>query len=68
MSRAVLIEVYPRGNEPQEKMIKRFFRKCKKQGVLEEHIEKTSFFMSKTQRKRCERKKRQFENQKNQSE
>lgn len=68
MKRATLIEVYPKNGEHQEKMIKRFFRKCKKQKILEEHIDKTSFFLSKKQRKRFERKKRLFENQQNQSE
>lgn len=68
VSRSILVEVYPKNGEHQEKMIKRFFRKCKKQGILEEHIEKTSFFISKRQKKRSERRKREFENQRNSSE
>jgi ribosomal protein S21 len=68
VKRSILVTVEPKQGETQDKMIRRFFRKCKKQGILEEHIEKTSFFKSKSQQKRFEFRKRQFEMQKNKQE
>ena len=50
--RSVLVEVKPRPGEAQERMIRRFFKKCKKQDIVKEYLEKTSFARSKSQKRR----------------
>ena len=37
MSKAVLVEVTPRRNEPFEKTVRRFIRKVKKEGIIDEY-------------------------------
>ena len=37
--------------ETQEKLIKRFFKKCKKDDIVKEYAEKTSYFEKKSQKK-----------------
>lgn len=52
MKRTVNIEVKLRDGESQEKLIKRFFKKCKKQEIIKEHLDKTSFFKSNAQKRK----------------
>ena len=37
------MEVYPKGREDPKRMIKRFIRKCKKEGFLREVMERQRF-------------------------
>ena len=46
------VEVFPRRDESFEKMLKRFIKKCKKQEIIKEHLEKTSFHKTKSQKRR----------------
>ena len=48
----ILVEVTQRRNEPTERLIKRFMRKVKKEKIIEDYLDKTSYFKSKpTKRK-----------------
>lgn len=58
------IIVFPKQGESQEKMIRRFFKKCKKQEIIQEHLSKTSFFVSKNEKKRKKIKENAFLRQK----
>jgi ribosomal protein S21 len=49
---AVNVEVRLRDGESQEKLVKRFFKKCKKEDIIKEYLSKTSFFKTRTQKKR----------------
>jgi ribosomal protein S21 len=46
--------------ESQERLIKSFLKRCKKEDIIKEHVEKTSFFMTKSQKKRQKRLKNKF--------
>ena len=52
---SINIEVTPKYGESQDKMIRRFFKKCKKQRIMEEHLEKVMYFKTKSQKKRDKR-------------
>lgn len=52
MSHPVHVEVKPREGESQERMIKRFFKKCKKSEIIKEYLEKTSYYRSKSRKRR----------------
>lgn len=52
MRRAINVEERLREGESQERLIKRFFKKCKKQEIIREHLEKTSYFKTRQQKKR----------------
>jgi len=52
MSRVINVEVTVKEGEPQERMIKRFFKNCKKANVVKEYLAKTSFFKPKRQKKK----------------
>ena len=52
------MEVYPKGREDSKRMIKRFVRKCKKEGFLREVVERQRFTKP-SDVKRLKRKKRQ---------
>ena len=41
-----------RGNESADRLIKRFLKKCKKQDVIREFLNKTSYFKSKSQKRK----------------
>lgn len=41
-----------RQGESQEKLIKRFFKKCKKKDVVKTYLEKTSYFKNKRTKRR----------------
>jgi len=46
------------------KMLKKFFKKCKDIEITKEHTEKTSYFLSKKQKKRKKMLKNKFYNKK----
>jgi len=52
MRRSVNVEVTPRENESDDRMIRRFFKKCKKEDIIREHLDKTQFFRSPRQKRR----------------
>jgi len=58
------VEVLLKSNESPEKFIKRFFRKCKKLEIVKEHLEKTSFYVKKSDKKRMKKSKNKFINEK----
>lgn len=47
-----LVEVKLRPGESQDRLLKRFLKKCKRQEVIEEYVEKTLFYRTKSQKKR----------------
>lgn len=49
---AVNIEAKLRPGETSERLIKRFFKKCKKHDIVREYLNKTSYFRTKRQKKR----------------
>lgn len=49
------ISVALRDGENQEKLIKRFFKKCKKENIINEYLDKTSHHLTKSQKKRKKR-------------
>jgi len=51
------MEVYPKGREDPKRMIKRFVRKCKKEGFLREVIERKRFKKPSKKRREAEKKK-----------
>ena len=50
MSKASNIVVTPRRKESQERMIKRFIKKCKKQGIIDE-IKDRRYFKSNSEKR-----------------
>ncbi len=52
------MQVYPKGKEDPRRMIKRFVRKCKKEGFLREVMERQRFTKP-SDKKRIQKKKRQ---------
>jgi ribosomal protein S21 len=46
------VEVTLRDGESQERLLKRFLKKCKKQDIIKEYINKTSYFKSKREKRR----------------
>ncbi len=61
---AVNVSVKPRRNETQEKMIRRFIRKCKKERVVELHRERTDHYVKPSVKKKLKRRKAIREQQK----
>ena len=59
------VEVVPRGNEPIEKVLRRFTRKCKKEEVVREFTERTEFRSKKERRRLKSEKNRRRNNKKN---
>ena len=57
-AKPVNVEVTPRKNESPERMIKRFTKRVKKEGVLDEWREKYMFFEKPTDKRRRKRKER----------
>ena len=57
MNRAVNVQVVLRDGESAERLIRRFFKKCKKVDIIREHLDKVSFARSKSQKKRDKRQK-----------
>jgi len=54
------VEVKPKDGEPSEKIIKRFFKKCKKQEIIREYLEKTTFHRTRAQKRREKIRKNKF--------
>ena len=52
------MQVYPKGKEDPRRMIKRFVRKCKKEGFLREVLERQRFTKP-SDKKRIQKKRRQ---------
>ena len=50
-SRPVHVEIIPRKNEPPEKVIRRFTKKVKKEGILEE-VRERSYYIKPSARRR----------------
>ncbi len=63
---AVNIVVKPRRNESQERMIRRFIRKCKKERIVEQYRERTDCHIKPSVKKKMKRKKAIREQQKRQ--
>jgi ribosomal protein S21 len=52
MSGAILVEVRLGRGETSEKLIRRFFKKCKKQDIIKEHLEKVSYYKTNSQKRK----------------
>ena len=57
MSKKSNMTVKPRRNEPQERMIKRFIKKCKKKGIIDE-VKDRRYFKSNSQKNNERKRKR----------
>ena len=57
MSKKSIMTVKPRRNESQERMIKRFIKKCKKKGIIDE-VKDRRYFKSNSQKKNERNRKR----------
>lgn len=57
---AVNVSVKLRKGESQERLLKRFTKICKKSEIVKLHLEKTSYYLTKTQKKRKKRLKNQW--------
>jgi len=58
----VLVQMVSRSRDGlSEVEIRKFFKKCKKQDIIREHLDKVSFFMTKTQKRREKRRKNAFQ-------
>jgi len=58
--KSINVEVRLKPNESQEKLLKRFLKKCKKTEITKEHIEKTLFYSKPSQKRRSKRLKNKF--------
>tara|TARA_B100000287_G_C20482748_1_gene721801 strand:+ start:139 stop:351 length:213 start_codon:yes stop_codon:yes gene_type:complete len=58
MSKPSNITVKPRRKESQERMIKRFIKKCKKQGIIDEIKDRRYFKSNSEKRNEVKRKRR----------
>jgi ribosomal protein S21 len=65
MKKKYTVKVELKPGESQEKLLKRFTKKCKKENITKEYIEKTSFFTKKSLKKRQKRLKNAFLKKKN---
>lgn len=52
MRRVINVEETLREGESQERLIKRFFKKCKKEDIIREHLEKTSYHKTRREKRR----------------
>lgn len=52
-NKCVNIEVRLEKGDSTDRLIKKFFKKCKKQDIVREYIDKTSYYMTRTQKKRA---------------
>ena len=57
MRKKANIKVTPRRREPQDRMIKRFIKKCKKQGIVDE-IKDRRYFKSNSEKRNERNRKR----------
>lgn len=54
---AVNISVRARRNEPSDRLIRRFNRKCKKEGIVEKYKERCMAYVKPSEKKRIKRRK-----------
>jgi ribosomal protein S21 len=54
------MEVRLKPGESVDRLIKRFLKKVKKHNIVQEHVDKTSYFLTKSQKKRAKRSKNAF--------
>ena len=52
MRRVANVEVFLGERESQESLLRRFSKKCKKQDIVKEYLDKTSCFKSKSQKRK----------------
>ncbi len=52
MRKSYNVQVKLRPGEPQERLLKRFVKKCKKLEIIQEHLDKVAYFKSKKERRR----------------
>lgn len=57
MAKTINVEVTSRRNEPPEKMIRRFTKKVKKEGILEE-VRERAYYMKPSEKRRRKRRER----------
>jgi small subunit ribosomal protein S21 len=57
MARPVNVEVTRRGDEPIERMLKRFIKKCKKEKILEEYKSRR-YYIKPSEKRRLKKKRR----------
>lgn len=57
---AINVQVKVREGESSERLIRRFFKKCKKVDIVREHLDKVSFARSKSQKKRAKIQKNKY--------
>lgn len=55
----VIVTLSECDNDP-EKLIKKFLKKVKKTDVIREHLERTSFYLTKSQKRRAKIRKNKF--------
>ena len=70
MSKAINVEIVPRRNEHPERMIKRFTRKVKKEGILDEYRDRMYYTKKSAKRRRekyLRKRKAQLAQQKNEA-
>lgn len=44
----------------QEKLLKKFLKKCKNENIVREYLEKTSFYLSPSEKRKAKRRKNKF--------
>ena len=54
------VEVRPKPGESDEKLIKRFLKKCKKQEIIREYLDRVSYAKTKSQKRRQKRIKNRY--------
>lgn len=54
------IEVRSRPGDSDEKLLKRFIKKCKKEDIVREYLEKTAYYMTRSQKRRAKKVKNAF--------
>ena len=57
---AINITVRAKLNESTDKLIKRFLKKVKKAEIIKEYLEKTGYYLTRSQKKRIKRQKNIF--------
>jgi small subunit ribosomal protein S21 len=57
MSKVINVEIIPRRNESPDKMIRRFMKKVKKEGILEE-VRDRSYYVKPSEKRRRKRRER----------
>lgn len=63
---SINIQVRLEDGMSQEKLLKKFLKKCKNENVVKEYLEKTSFYLTPSQKRREKIRKNKFLRQKKQ--